>query len=84
MENLVNNYPELLAILVILAGFLAGSVLSRVISKLLQWFNDWVRGRLPSVTVASVRTEVFVQRLVYYLTVGVFLLFALRLLGGSS
>lgn len=81
MESLLNNYPELFAILLILAGFAAGAVLSRVVAKLLQLLNEWVRRRLPSVTVASVRTEVFIQRLVYYLTIAVFLLFALRVLG---
>ena len=81
IDNLMSQYPEPVAIVLILSGFVFGGILSRIVIRILHWFNGWVRRSLPAMTLASVRTEIIVQKIVYYLTVGVFVVVALRLLG---
>ncbi|MFT7244090.1 MAG: hypothetical protein ACI82A_001440 [Candidatus Azotimanducaceae bacterium] len=80
-ENILSQYPELIALALILGGFLLAGFLSRGIIKLLTRSNGWARLTLPSMTLISSNAENIVQKVVYYVTMGVSILVALRLLG---
>lgn len=77
------RYPEIIAILVALAGFFVATFVSRWLIKGLQFIEMTLRRFSPikPAYVTSDATYTFARRLTYYLTLAFFLLLALRVLG---
>ncbi|MEX2489012.1 MAG: mechanosensitive ion channel domain-containing protein [Pseudomonadales bacterium] len=77
------RYPEIIAVLVALAGFVAAAFVSRWLIKALQ-FTELTLRRISPITPAFMTDETsytFARRVTYYLTLAFFLLLALRILG---
>lgn len=80
INEFLEIYPELAAILLLLAGFFFASLLSSLSGKGVQIIERWLQNQL-STPVLATRTARMVERGVYYLVLAVFVLAALRVLG---
>lgn len=77
------RYPEIIAVLVALAGFFVAALVSRWLGKGLQ-LGELALRRLSPIKpshLASDATYTLARRIAYYLTLAFFLLLALRILG---
>lgn len=80
INELIQDFPELTAILLLLAGFVAANLLSRLTVKGIQLTENWLQDHLNFPVLASA-TASLIERGVYYLVLAVFILAALRVLG---
>lgn len=81
MTEPFQNVPGLLSIFLIVIGYLVAAFLSKTIASALRWLGRRIKQSVPSMTLISARGEALVQRLVFYVTLGVFAMLALRSLG---
>lgn len=83
MLKLFQQYPELLAITFVLAGFVAAFLMAKAASNLAALIARYTRGFLPDRVVSPAAIQ-FVSRSVYFVTLTFFLLLALRALDISG
>lgn len=81
MTESFQTYPGLLPVLLIVAGYVVAVFLSKAVASALRWLGKRIKQSVPSMTLLSARGEALVQRLVFYVTLGVFVMLALRSLG---
>ncbi len=82
IDGLVTRFPELTAIALIVVGFVLAAMFSWLTGKILGWLTSTLDNLIPSTSiVASNNTRILLQRIVYYLTIAMFVLMALQLLG---
>jgi len=83
MTTFLSQYPEIMSILIVLAGFLAASLIATGFDRLLNLMERGVRRLSPQRAdqLATVTPRTVIQRIVYYVTLTFFLLLAVRILG---
>ncbi len=80
IENITTQYPEITAVVLVLLGVVLARVFAKATERLLTMFESGMHSLIPTSSM-SITTQLVIRRFVYYLTLGVFLVFALRVLG---
>lgn len=81
--SVLQQYPELVSLLIVVGGFILAVVLSRWSRTGLELIENALRRISPHRAELSPRTERAVGRIVYYSVVGLFILLATRSLGAQ-
>ena len=81
--NILQQYPELVSLLIVVGGFILAGFLARWSKTGLALMENGLRRVAPHRAELSPRTERAVGRIIYYSVIGVFILLATRSLGAQ-
>lgn len=84
MDSLVTSNPLLAAAVILLLGFGVAALVTWLTERLLRWFERRLRDLAPGVQIIVPKTERLLKRTVYFVTVIVFAMVALRVIGLSE